>query len=400
VWGPAWVCWRYEERHCGWAPLPPGADFRPGIGLKFHARPVSAECDFGLRPRAFRFIPFQHFNDHHLPRFAVAHDQADRIFHATRVSMGIGARGSTAMNLGISPGMVSAATRTPVHPIAIRETATPPMRVHAERPGGRATTLPVYRPTQIATFPVRALPRIEDRTGGRTLPANEVAATASSGAQPHRIETGAHNPRFEAVQHGGDSVRSVAGPHQPLILHGGGRTYAEEIEGRHAESLPRNSLVVIGHNRETVARFAREQSAAAHLDWQKPATFAAEKDIETMPAARDSESPGRPQSAYQAWATAVNRSAWQAPAQQERSRPVVHHEPVHWQVPLPEQPASSQYRTPERQTAPEAPRQHLEPAPTPQPERHASESRPANSGGGSSSSSRQEQSSSLGRHSR
>ena len=452
LWGPAWVCWRYEERHCGWAPLPPGADFRPGIGLTFHARPVSAQCDFGLRPRAFRFIPFQHFSDHHLPRFAVAHDQADRIFHATRVSMGITARGSTAMNLGISPAMVSAATRTPVHPIAIRETTTP-TRVHAERLGGRATTLPVYRPNQIATFPVRALPRIEDRTEGRTLPANEVPATASSGTQPHRIETGAHNPRFEAVQHGGDSVRSVAGPHQPLILHGGGRSYAEEIEGRHAESLPRNSLVVIGHNRETAARFAREQSGAAHPDWRRPATLAAATDIETMPAARDTESPGRyqpdfplaasargvlsessqhnlgharrthssmntsasvpsaqqteterpeanPQSAYQAWVTAVNRSAWQAPTHQEPSRPVVQHEPVHRQAPLPEQPASSQYPTPERQTAPEVPRQHVEPAPTRQPERHPSESRPANSGGGSSSSSRQEQSSSAARHSR
>jgi hypothetical protein len=33
VWGPAWVDWRFSDAYIGWAPLPPAAHFRLGIGL-------------------------------------------------------------------------------------------------------------------------------------------------------------------------------------------------------------------------------------------------------------------------------------------------------------------------------------------------------------------------------
>jgi hypothetical protein len=61
-WGPAWVCWRHAEGEgfCGWAPLPPGADFQVGIGFMWHGR-LAVDADFGLGPDAFVFIPFDHF---------------------------------------------------------------------------------------------------------------------------------------------------------------------------------------------------------------------------------------------------------------------------------------------------------------------------------------------------
>jgi len=34
-WAPAWVAWRSGDGWVGWAPLPPGARFRPGVGLDF-----------------------------------------------------------------------------------------------------------------------------------------------------------------------------------------------------------------------------------------------------------------------------------------------------------------------------------------------------------------------------
>ena len=64
-WGPAWVCWRNAdaEGYCGWAPLPPGATFEPGVGLMWNGR-VAVDVDFGLAPDAFVFIPYGHFWAH------------------------------------------------------------------------------------------------------------------------------------------------------------------------------------------------------------------------------------------------------------------------------------------------------------------------------------------------
>jgi len=61
-WGPGWVCWRYDEGdgYTGWAPLPPGARFEPGVGLMWDGH-VAVDADFGLGPDAFVFIPFDHF---------------------------------------------------------------------------------------------------------------------------------------------------------------------------------------------------------------------------------------------------------------------------------------------------------------------------------------------------
>jgi len=61
-WGPAWVCWRNAEGegYCGWAPLPPGARFTPGVGIMWDGR-VATDVDFGLAPDMFVFVPFDHF---------------------------------------------------------------------------------------------------------------------------------------------------------------------------------------------------------------------------------------------------------------------------------------------------------------------------------------------------
>jgi hypothetical protein len=61
-WGPGWVCWRNAEAagYCGWAPLPPGAVFEPGVGLMWGGH-LAVDVDFGLDANAFVFIPFGHF---------------------------------------------------------------------------------------------------------------------------------------------------------------------------------------------------------------------------------------------------------------------------------------------------------------------------------------------------
>ena len=48
VWGPSWVSWRYSNDYCGWAPLPPAACYRPGLGFSYHDRSVGIGFDFGI----------------------------------------------------------------------------------------------------------------------------------------------------------------------------------------------------------------------------------------------------------------------------------------------------------------------------------------------------------------
>ena len=36
VWGPAWVTWRVAGDSCGWAPLPPHAEFDVRLGWRFN----------------------------------------------------------------------------------------------------------------------------------------------------------------------------------------------------------------------------------------------------------------------------------------------------------------------------------------------------------------------------
>ncbi len=54
-WGASWVCWREGGGYCGWAPLPPGAVFRPGGDIVYRNGPVP--------DRFFVFVELGHFSE-------------------------------------------------------------------------------------------------------------------------------------------------------------------------------------------------------------------------------------------------------------------------------------------------------------------------------------------------
>jgi hypothetical protein len=84
-WAPAWVCWRHTDGYCGWAPLPPAAVFRPGVGLWYNGR-VAVDVDFGLGPAAFTFVGYDHFWDHNFHPFLVPHERV-AVFYGRTVIM-------------------------------------------------------------------------------------------------------------------------------------------------------------------------------------------------------------------------------------------------------------------------------------------------------------------------
>jgi len=78
-WAPAWVCWRHAEGFCGWAPLPPGAVFKAGVGLWFGGR-LAVDVDFGLSADRFTFVPYNRFWEHDLRGYLVPRDRTALIF--------------------------------------------------------------------------------------------------------------------------------------------------------------------------------------------------------------------------------------------------------------------------------------------------------------------------------
>jgi hypothetical protein len=121
VWAPSWVCWRYSDDYCGWAPLPPGAVFQSGVGFVYRGRNVSAGFDFGLRANAFTFVLTKNFSDMHPRNFRAAPSETVQIYNHTTVINNFNARNRTVVNNGIPFQHIAAATHSEIHPVPVRE---------------------------------------------------------------------------------------------------------------------------------------------------------------------------------------------------------------------------------------------------------------------------------------
>ena len=131
VWAPSWVTWRYSNDYCGWAPLPPFAVYRPGVGFVYHGSGVSIGFDFGLAANFFTFVPTRNFCDPHPRRYRVEARDETRIYNQTTVinNFNFDSHNRTIINHGIEVQHITDATRTPIHPVPVRE-----LRVSGEQP--------------------------------------------------------------------------------------------------------------------------------------------------------------------------------------------------------------------------------------------------------------------------
>jgi hypothetical protein len=147
VWGPSWVTWRYSNDYCGWAPLPPFAAYREGVGFFYQGRNVSIGFDFGLGMNCFTFVPIGHFCDPHPRRFRAAPTQVTQIYNHTTVINNFNGHGHNLANRGIDPEHITNVTRTPIHPISIQDATSPGGRgAHADQLSHDGRTLVVNRP--------------------------------------------------------------------------------------------------------------------------------------------------------------------------------------------------------------------------------------------------------------
>ena len=123
AWAPSWVTWRYSNDYCGWAPLPPFAVYRPGAGFVYRGNGVSVGFDFGLAVNFFTFVPTRNFCDPHPRHYRVEARDETRIYNQTTVinNFNFDSHNRTIVNNGIAVRHITDVTRTPIHPVAVRE---------------------------------------------------------------------------------------------------------------------------------------------------------------------------------------------------------------------------------------------------------------------------------------
>ncbi len=123
VWAPSWVTWRSGGEYCGWAPLPPLAVYRPGVGFFYRGGRVAVDFDFGLNAGCFIFIAPEHFSDRHPRSFAAPPERVTQIFHQTTVinnyNVNNNGNNHTIINHGIPVEHISGATHRPIEPVHV-----------------------------------------------------------------------------------------------------------------------------------------------------------------------------------------------------------------------------------------------------------------------------------------
>lgn len=185
VWAPSWVSWRYVDGYCGWAPLPPHAVYRHGVGFTYYGRGVSVGFDFGLSSFHYSFVSVRNFCDYEPRRHYVPHHRTRDFYRNTRVVNNyIVGNNNTVINRGIGRETVARVGGNNIREVAVRERPIQNL-AHArtarmdqvERRGNQSV---VYRPQLPSTPPPVRTANFANR-GERNERGMSTVGRASSG---------------------------------------------------------------------------------------------------------------------------------------------------------------------------------------------------------------------------
>jgi hypothetical protein len=141
AWGPAWVTWRSSDLYCGWAPFPPGIEFRAGIDF--------ASIGIDIPFRFWVFVGASHFCDRDIFPYVLPYERNITIIHNTRIYNNFSWRGNRFVNDGINVDTIRRLTRREVPRYALQD---------ARQPGRAITTgnqVQLYRPSFRSTSGAR-----------------------------------------------------------------------------------------------------------------------------------------------------------------------------------------------------------------------------------------------------
>jgi hypothetical protein len=162
-WAPAWVSWRYGGGYCGWAPLPPGADYGRGGPGGFHFG-GDVDASFHIGAGYYNFVPQGRLGDPNVRGAIINRNRnftmINRTTNITNINVGqnFGNRGNSAFR-GVTAG------GPPIAEInAHASHRVPTVQLTTSNAPGRATV----RGNSLAMF----APRVNAATAHQARPAS------------------------------------------------------------------------------------------------------------------------------------------------------------------------------------------------------------------------------------
>jgi hypothetical protein len=181
TWGPSWVTWRRSRDYCGWAPLPPRARVRPGVGFSYWGRDVGFNFSFGYSHDYYTFVPTRRFCDRRVLDHVVPSHRTVNIYKdSTVVNNYIVGNNNTIINNGIGRDYVASHTRNEIPRVRVAEAAASKGRIAPDRLVRQGAETVVFRPQRPAPKLVEAHEAAVARTRARA----EVARPDASGSDP------------------------------------------------------------------------------------------------------------------------------------------------------------------------------------------------------------------------
>lgn len=198
VWGPSWVSWRYTDGYCGWAPLPPEAYYRVGVGFTYYGNGVSVGFDFGISAFAYSWVSYGNFCNYSPYRYCEPSKNSNHHYKNSTVVNNYGTiNNNTVINRGIGRETVAARAggQNRIREVSVQ--ARPAQELSSARAGVRADQIErrgnesvVYRPELPKTPPSVRTASFGTRTGGggqgqsTVARGNNLGSPAPSGAAP------------------------------------------------------------------------------------------------------------------------------------------------------------------------------------------------------------------------
>jgi len=200
VWGPAWVTWRTGGDYCGWAPLPPHAEFDVHLGWRYNGVSVGASFDFGLGIGAFAFVGFGDFCGHDLGHHCLPPARVTTIYHQTTIINNYQVHNNVIVHGGIPIERVSAASHTPVPRATVRDWNGGPGKM-PNRSGAV-----VYRPQLQA--PARSVNMSAQKLDARHPTIQHASVAPGNAQQPSTLSRGGSAPGAASRQPATGSSRT------------------------------------------------------------------------------------------------------------------------------------------------------------------------------------------------
>ena len=253
TWGPAWVTWRYSNSYVGWAPLPFGAHYHDGFGLRYRTGSVGIGFDFGLSYAHYSFVPHHHFYGASPWRHRLSHNRARDIYHGTTIVNNYSqARDRSIIHHGPSRQLGASFSQPGARNVTIRDV-----------PKRNSRSAPPNRLQRSGSDFVVNSQRLQSR-GSSSRIANRRDALQATSSSPNARSAGATSLGENSSRRNGASVPSKTS----LSNRAGSRSYST-ISRRSSQSTSQNqslSRTSPASGRTSVAPLQRRERQSPTFD--------------------------------------------------------------------------------------------------------------------------------------